>query len=172
MWGLFPGTASLHDQSNKAVQLTPFVTAHRPWNINQVPIDYGFRPRLRGRLTLRGLTLRRNPWTCGESVSHTLCRYSCQHSRFRYLQGPSRDTPSQAYGTLRYRFRSQKTEVGCQSFSEASKLAPFAGQALQHLRDTLILIAPILPGAFVDVAQVQAVPDPNPHLIARGHGHR
>ncbi len=63
----------------------------RPWNINQVPIAYGFRPRLRGRLTLRGLALRRNPWTFGESVSHTLCRYSCQHSHFRYLQGPSRE---------------------------------------------------------------------------------
>ncbi len=62
----------------------------RSWNINQVPIDYAFRPRLRGRLTLRGLALRRNPWAFGESVSHTLYRYSCQHSRFRYLQRPSR----------------------------------------------------------------------------------
>ena len=59
--------------------------SHRFWNINQIPIAYGFRPRLRGRLTLRGLALRRNPWTYGESVSHTLYRYSCQHSRFRYL---------------------------------------------------------------------------------------
>ncbi len=63
-----------------------------PTNINVVPIDYAFRPRLRGRLTLRGLTLRRNPWTFGESVSHTLCRYSCQHSHFRYLQHASRHT--------------------------------------------------------------------------------
>ena len=62
----------------------------RPTNINVVPIAYGFRPRLRGRLTLRGLALRRNPWTFGESVSHTLCRYSCQHSHFRYLQATSR----------------------------------------------------------------------------------
>src|SRR3546814_18012916 len=67
-----------------------FVTTRRSRNINLVPIDYGFRPRLRGRLTLRGLALRRNPWTFGESVSHTLCRYSCQHSHFRYLQDPSR----------------------------------------------------------------------------------
>jgi len=62
----------------------------RPRNINLVPIAYGFRPRLRGRLTLRGLTLRRNPWDFGESVSHTLYRYSCQHSHFRYLHGTSR----------------------------------------------------------------------------------
>ena len=42
-----------------------------PTNVNVVPIDYGFRPRLRGRLTLRRLALRRNPWTFGGSVSHT-----------------------------------------------------------------------------------------------------
>ena len=51
-------------------------------NINLFPIDYGFRPHLRGRLTLRGLTLRRNPWTFGDSVSRTVYRYSCQHSHF------------------------------------------------------------------------------------------
>ncbi len=90
MWGLFPGTPSRHRQSDKSVQLTAFVTTHRPRNINLVPIDYGFRPRLRGRLTLRGLALRRKPWTYGGSVSHTPCRYSCQHSHFRYLQDPSR----------------------------------------------------------------------------------
>ena len=61
-----------------------------PTNINVVPIDYAFRPRLRSRLTLRGLALRRNPWTFGDSVSHTVCRYSCQHSHFRYLHHPSR----------------------------------------------------------------------------------
>ncbi len=78
------------EQSDKPRQLTTFVTTGRPRNINLVPIDYAFRPRLRGRLTLRGLTLRRNPWGFGESVSHTLYRYSCQHSHFRYLQRPSR----------------------------------------------------------------------------------
>ena len=36
-----------------------------------VPIDYAFRPRLRGRLTLRRLTLRRNPWTFGDRVLST-----------------------------------------------------------------------------------------------------
>ena len=59
-------------------------------NINLFPIDYDFRPRLRSRLNLRGLALRRNPWIFGESVSHTFCRYSCQHSHFRYLQELSR----------------------------------------------------------------------------------
>ena len=64
----------------------------RPTNINVVPIDYACPPRLRGRLTLLRLTLSRNPWSFGERASHPLCRYSCQHSHFRYLQHPSRDT--------------------------------------------------------------------------------
>src|SRR6202012_3838850 len=87
---LFPGPPSPHPQSNKDIQLTEVVTSSRPRTINLVPIDYGFRPRLRGRLTLRGLTLRRNPWTFGDRVSHSVCRYSCQHSHFRYLHHPSR----------------------------------------------------------------------------------
>ena len=98
VWGtvlmveLFPGCPTSPSQSNKREQVSATVTTTRPTNINVVPIDYAFLPRLRGRLTLRGLTLRRNPWTFGESVSHTLCRYSCQHSHFRYLQPPSRGT--------------------------------------------------------------------------------
>ena len=87
---LFPGTTRPHGQSDKPAQRFTFVTSSRPRTINPVPIDYGFRPRLRGRLTLRGLTLRRNPWTFGDRVSHSVCRYSCQHSHFRYLHRPSR----------------------------------------------------------------------------------
>ena len=89
---LFPGTPSLPFQSNKVRQVTGSVTSSWSRNINLVPIDYTFRPRLRGRLTLRRLALRRNPWAFGESVSHTLYRYSCQHSHFRYLQQGSRLT--------------------------------------------------------------------------------
>ena len=90
MRGLFPGTAPQPLQSDKEKRLVPSVTTRWPTNVRVVPIDYAFRPRLRGRLTLRRLTLRRNPWTFGESVFHTLCRYSCQHSHFSYLHGPSR----------------------------------------------------------------------------------
>ena len=98
VWGtvykleLFPGTPPSPSQSNKREQVLVFVTSSRPRNINLVPIAYAFRPRLRGRLTLSGLALLRNPWTSGERVSHPLCRYSCQHSHFRYLQVPSRIT--------------------------------------------------------------------------------
>src|SRR4051812_5007803 len=92
MRGLFPGTASPPGQSNKTRRYTQSVTTRWPTIVDVVPIGYAFQPRLRGRLTLRGLTLRRNPWAFGDSVSHTVCRYSCQHSRFRYLQHASQHT--------------------------------------------------------------------------------
>ena len=89
--GLFPGRSRQPGQSDKAGQPTIAVTTSRPRNLDLVSIAYGFRPRLRGRLTLRGLALRRNPWTSGGRVSHTPFRYSCQHSHFRCLHHPSRD---------------------------------------------------------------------------------
>ena len=92
MRGLFPGDPRLPVQSSKDEQRSDPVTTRGPRNLDLVAIGYAFRPRLRGRLTLRGLTLRRNPWTFGDSVSHTVCRYSCQHSRFRYLQHASQHT--------------------------------------------------------------------------------
>ena len=69
--GYFLEPAAPPAQSDKGEQVFRDVTSSRPGNVNPVPIDYGFRPRLRGRLTLRRLTLRRNPWTFGGSVSHT-----------------------------------------------------------------------------------------------------
>ena len=90
MRGLFPGTPSRPLQSDKEEQHTASVTTRWPTIVRVVPIDYAFRPRLRGRLTLRRLTLRRNPWTFGDAVFHSVCRYSCQHSHFRCLQDASR----------------------------------------------------------------------------------
>jgi hypothetical protein len=87
---LFPGMLGKPGQSDKPRQHLASVTSGRLGSINPIPIGYGSRPRLRGRLTLRGLTLRRNPWTFGDRVSHPVCRYSCQHSHFRYLHRPSR----------------------------------------------------------------------------------
>ena len=92
MVALFPGSPRQPTQSSKGKLLSAFVTSTRLRNINRIPIDYACRPRLRDRLTLRGLTLRRNPWTFGDRVSHSVCRYSCQHSHFRYLQPGSRLT--------------------------------------------------------------------------------
>ena len=102
--GLFPGTAQQPLQSDKEELHLRSVTISWPRTINLVPIDYGFRPRLRGRLTLRGLALRRNPWTFGRSVSHTafVTHVSIVTSD---TSSSARALPSQAYGTLRYRAR-------------------------------------------------------------------
>jgi hypothetical protein len=96
VWGtvftavLFPGTSKQPFQSNKEEQPSTSVTRAWHMNINMFPIDYASRPRLRSRLTLRRLTLRRNPWTFGDTVFHSVCRYLCQHSHFWYLQELSR----------------------------------------------------------------------------------
>jgi hypothetical protein len=86
---LFPEPIQQHPQSSKRIQRFTAVTSGGPGNVHPVSIGYGCRPRLRGRLTLRGLALRRNPWTFGGRVSHSPCRYSCPHSHFPYLHGPS-----------------------------------------------------------------------------------
>jgi len=88
--GLFPGDPRPPEQSDKLERCSDPVTTRGPRNVDLVAIGYAFRPRLRGRLTLRGLALRRNPWTFGGSVSHAPDRYSCQHAHFRYLQHASR----------------------------------------------------------------------------------
>ena len=92
MLELFPGSPSSHLKSNNQIRYTAFVTSNWLTNINVIPIDYAFQPHLRGRLTLRRLTLHRNPWTFGGNVSHISLRYLCQHSHFWYLQHTSRYT--------------------------------------------------------------------------------
>ena len=86
----FPGPLRCPTNPIRSNNLRNPSLSSRPTIINVVPIDYAFRPRLRGRLTLLRLTLSRNPWTFGERVSHPLYRYSCQHSHFPYLHRPSR----------------------------------------------------------------------------------
>ena len=72
----------------------PFAQTLLWWyrNINLFSIDYAFRPRLRNRLTLRGLTLLRKPWVYGVRVFHPHYRYSCQHTLFCFLQHSSQNT--------------------------------------------------------------------------------
>ena len=129
--GLFPGTADRPAQSDKGEQALRSVTSSWPGNINPVPIDYASRPRLRGRLTLLRLALSRNPWTFGERVSHPLCRYSCQHSRFRSLHrmphGPaSQSNPLSPLLCSRYRFatRAQDSLPKQKRHGIASRNAP------------------------------------------------
>jgi hypothetical protein len=54
--------------------------------MNPFPIDYAFRPRLRGRLTLGRLPLPRKPSAFGGQVFHPSFRYSYRHPLFRNLQ--------------------------------------------------------------------------------------
>ena len=63
-------------------------------NVDLLSIDYAFRPRLRGRLTLGGFTVPRKPWVCGEQDSHLLYRYSFRHYHFLsvHVSSPSRFT--------------------------------------------------------------------------------
>ena len=132
MLELFPGTNSLQVQSIKDSQFTSSVTTSWCRNINLLPIDYGFRPRLRGRLTLRRLALRRNPWSFGDSVSHTVYRYSCQHSHFRYLQPTSRLT----FTGLRN--APLPLAVNCKPIPSATGLSPVTFSAQDRLISELL----------------------------------
>jgi len=66
-----------------------------------VSISYAFRPRLRSRLTLSGLTFLRNPQTFGDQGSHLVYRYLCWQSLFPAVQPSSRSAFSRL-GTLSY----------------------------------------------------------------------
>ena len=65
-------------------------------------IGFAVRLPLRTRLTLIRLALIRKPWSCGEGVSHPLCRYLYLHLLFHKLQHGSRHA-FDAGGMLPYR---------------------------------------------------------------------
>ena len=132
MRGLFPGSPSLLPESSNRKQLLNFVTTHWLGNIDPIPIDYAFRPRLRSRLTLRRLALRRNPWTFGVSVSHTLYRYSCQHSHFRYLQ------PASQLTFTGLRNAPLPLAVNCKPISSANGFSPVTFSAQDRLTSELL----------------------------------
>ena len=70
-------------------------------NINLLSITYAYRPRLRIRLTLGGLTWPRKPGVYGERVSRPFYRYSCLHKLFQKLHASFRSRFS-AVGILSY----------------------------------------------------------------------
>jgi hypothetical protein len=100
--GLFPGRLRPRPQSDQGTRRFGAVTSSGPRNLDLVPIGYGSRPRLRGRLTLRGRTLRRNPWTSGGRESHPPCATRVSIGTSDASTAPP-GTASRAYGTLRYR---------------------------------------------------------------------
>src|SRR6202140_5983737 len=99
------------------------------WGIlTPFPSATAFALALGDRLTLRGLTLRRNPWTFGVRGSHPHLRYSCQHSHFRYLQQASR----LAFAGLRNApLPLQKTEIRNQ-ISEPPRCRPESIRAISR----------------------------------------
>ena len=54
-------------------------------NIDLLSIGYAFRPHLRVRLTLSGLTFLRKPWVFGGRVSRPSSRYSFRHNHFCFV---------------------------------------------------------------------------------------
>jgi hypothetical protein len=58
-------------------------------NVDPSSIGYAFRPRLRIRLTLGGLTLPRKPRAFGDADSHCVSRYSCPHTHSDIVQESS-----------------------------------------------------------------------------------
>src|SRR5947209_3523009 len=118
---------------------------------------------LGARLTLRGLTLRRNPWTFGDSVSHAVYRYSCQHSHFRYLHGRSR---------ARFAGLRNAPLPRSEDRDQRSEIRIAAMQAGEHAGDLLILVPPTIRHSLVDIAEIPAVHHPHLHFIRRAQRHR
>jgi hypothetical protein len=91
-WSCFPEVPGCPPNPIRANNFRPS-SLPAGWGVlTPFPSATAFALALGARLTLRGLTLRRNPWTYGDRVSHSVDRYSCQHSRFRYLQHTLRCT--------------------------------------------------------------------------------
>src|SRR5213078_462424 len=57
----------------------------RDRNVDLLSISYAFRPHLRTRLTLSGLTFLRKPWVFGGRVSRPSSRYSFRHNHFCFV---------------------------------------------------------------------------------------
>src|SRR5216683_4539267 len=118
---------------------------------------------LGARLTLRGLTLRRNPWTFGVRVSHPHYRYSCQHSHFRYLHGrlaPPLHRPTERSATTP-EDRDQRSEIRTAAI-----------EASEHPGDLPILAPPALGDIASDIAEITAIERPHLHLVRRADRHR
>ena len=103
-----------HPTVGPPIFLRPSIAHHKEYgNINPFSISYGFRPRLRVRLTLGRLTLPRKPWVFGEQVFHLFYRYSCQHNHF-----------SPVHGTLQCRFCPKRTLPYQTSYEESEASVP------------------------------------------------
>jgi hypothetical protein len=116
--------------TGSATLLHPRITPHTRYrNINLFSINYAFRPHLRGRLTLGGLTFPRKPWAFGEQVSHlffatyaSIC--SCSSSSIPH------GTPSAVTTILLYHSFESIASVAC--------LSPVKSSAQKHSTSELL----------------------------------
>jgi hypothetical protein len=130
--------------------------------LTSFPSATAFALALGARLTLRGLTLRRNPWTFGDSVSHAVDRYSCQHSRFRYLHTRSRAV---------LRRPTERSATTPESRYQKSDIRTAAMHGSEHPGDLPVLTPPA-PGRFgIEIAEIPAIERPHLHLIGRSQRH-
>ena len=104
-------------------------------NINPFPISYAFQPRLRGRLTLRGLTFLRKPWIYGEQVSHLFYRYSCRHTHFHAVHPSLRSSFAPAWNAP---LPVEMTVVIFQSTASVINFSPVTFSAQVHLISELL----------------------------------
>ena len=84
----------IHHPAGRRFCVTPSLkrTPQRYRNVCLFAITYAFRPRLRTRLTLSGLTFLRNPGVFGGRVSRPSYRYSFRHNLLPAVQPSSRTT--------------------------------------------------------------------------------
>jgi hypothetical protein len=80
-----PASPRQEPESNNRIPFhmpSPHGANARWWcrNVDLLPIDYAFRPRLRSRLTLGGIAFPRKPSAYGERDSHPFSRYSSRHN--------------------------------------------------------------------------------------------
>ena len=101
------------------------------WNINQLCIDYAFRPRLSSRLTLGGLAFPRNPWAYGGGVSHPSL---ATHASI--LTRPQSTTVSTAASLHDRRSPTTHTKYG--SAASALNLSPVTLSAQDHSTSELL----------------------------------
>jgi hypothetical protein len=124
------------------------------------PSATAFALALGARLTLRGLTLRRNPWTFGVRVSHPHYRYSCQHSHFRSLQRGSRPP----FAGLR-NAPLPRQDPGTRS-QGSGRTRPACVETTQHPADLTIAVTPPLTHNLLEITEIDAVAQPQLRLIA------
>ena len=94
-------------------------------------------------------------------------------SAFALPKPPGRLTaiPSSANGTLRYRVGEQRTDDGRQRIADPLSALGLRHEALQHLRNRLILVSPFSPDRLVEIAKIERLPRPHPHLVGRTDRH-